>query len=105
MQLVMHVRYMQSRPVGTFPVLVNVEDESGELLVDTVRVQLFDHRGHALYPRKFGLAEYTVTLMDNFPLRKGLSVNLTPLTEGVTTTGILNVGVQLKRYGSDTAAQ
>lgn len=108
MRLELLVRYRASEPVGEIPLEVNVEDESGELLADTLKLRLFDASGNAADPQVFGIAEHAVTLIANFPLRRNLSVRTSPLTGPEETRGLLNIGTKLSKssnHGSDTTTR
>lgn len=100
----LNLRYSSDTPMANLPVLVTVEDSERELRADTLRIVLFDTNGNPVTAKHYGICEYTVRLIDKTPLRPGLSVCLVPLAPQDASRGLLNVGITLSTYGSDSAS-
>lgn len=99
------IRYRASRPLPPIPLMIELEDETGELAVDTLTIPLFSRDGKPLDAQSFGIAEHTATIVNNLPLRRGLAVCLVPLAPDSATKGLLDIGIKLSaNHGTDTPA-
>ena len=83
--LTLAVRYDARSPLGEIPVRYDNADP-----VD---------------PARYGICEHTVTLSHNMPLKRGLSVCLTPLSGKNSSQGLRNVGIKIDCNGSDSASR
>lgn len=104
MILEMHVRYRPNSPMPSLPLLCEIEDENGEIVCDTLHLQLFDKKGRPGDKAIFGICESSVTLAKQIPLTKGLSVCLTPLGPKSASKGLMGVGIKMSHYGLNTSA-
>lgn len=100
--MTLNVRYKSSAPLPPLRLIAVAEDESGELMCDTLHVELFDSEGHTLATQHHGVCETSIPLMNRLPLRNKLSVCLLPISEPDLTIGIVNIGIKLSAHESDT---
>lgn len=103
--LTLAVRYDARCPSGEIPVRCDIADENGDIRTDTVRLRLFDENAEPIDPARYGICEHTVTLSHNMPLKRGLSVCLTPLSGKNSSQGLRNVGIKIDCNESDSASR
>ena len=89
--LTLAVRYDARSPLGEIPVRYD-------------GFSLDDNRD-PVDPARYGICEHTVTLSHNMPLKRGLSVCLTPLSGKNSSQGLRNVGIKIDCNGSDSASR
>lgn len=98
MDLTLMVRYREHLPMAPLRLIAAIEDAEGEIRNDTLTIDLFDNQGNPRIDSRFGICEWSDTLLHDFTLRPGLSVCLTPLNSAENTKGVLNIGIKLSSH-------
>lgn len=90
------LRYSARKDIAMLPVVMTIENDSGELRCDTILLHP-DSVSRGMSGRiKYGVHEVTFNLDSAVRLSEGYTVSLMPLSPKENTDGLLNIGLTLK---------
>lgn len=98
--MTLNVRARASRPLPAIPVIVSVDDETGQAYCDTIDITMFNPDGSPMGKTRYGICEKSFPIMSGFTVKKGLSICLIPLAPERFTAGMLNIGITLEDHES-----